>query len=91
MGQVVATGRSAIVRAIERQRAVMWSEVTPPAIQTESVRFVSSEVAIVDGSQVQYGSVIVKRRLPIMLLMKMDGKEWRIVSMRFLFELADPK
>jgi len=90
MGQVVATGRAAVVRAIERQESVMWSEVTPPAIQTESVRFVSPDVAIVDGSQVQYGSVIVRRRVPIMILMKLDGKEWRIVSMRFLIESADP-
>ena len=84
MGQVVATGRTAIARAIERQRSVIWSEVTPPVIETESVRFVSPEVAVVDGSQVQYGSVILKRILPIVLLMKLDGTEWRVVSMRVL-------
>jgi ketosteroid isomerase-like protein len=80
IGRFVATGRAAIVRAIERQRSV-WGEITPPFIETQSVQFVSLDVALVDASQTQFGSVILKRTVPVILLMKLDGKEWRILSM----------
>jgi len=81
MGRLVATGRPAIVSAMERPRSD-WSEVTPAFIETQSVEFVSGDVAIVDATQTQYGSLILKRSVPVMLLMKLDGKEWRILSMR---------
>jgi len=82
-GQFVATGRAAIVSAFERQRSA-WSEVTPAFIETEAVTFVSADTALVDATQTQYGSMILKRSVPIVLLMKLDGKEWRILSMRLL-------
>jgi hypothetical protein len=59
-----------------------WSEVTPARIKHESVRLITSDVAMVDANWVQYGSTIVKRAQPVMLLLKKDGKEWRVVSLR---------
>jgi len=85
-GNFVAIGRAAIIRAIERQRSD-WSEVTPAFIETQSVEFVSPELAVVNATQTQYGSVILKRIVPVMLLMKIEGKEWRILSMRLYLRL----
>jgi len=77
----------------------VWGEVTPPFIEIQSVQFVSPDVALVDASQTQFGSVILKRTVPVILLMKLDGKEWRILSMRLFLRspypvaspLPDPK
>src|SRR5262249_33888074 len=77
--QILATGPSAIEKVLKKPRA--WSEVTAPRIEDESVRFVSPDVALVDATQTQYGSVILKQSVPVILLMKLDGEEWRIASL----------
>ena len=79
---VIAVGIAAIEKALEK-RAV-WSEVTPPRIEDESIRFIASDVALVDAVQSQYGSTILKRMAPVILVMKRDGGEWRIASFRNL-------
>ena len=61
-----------------------WSEMTPPRIVIKSVRFVTSDVALVDGSSMQYGSLILVRRIPILLVMKKQVTDWRIDSLRIL-------
>jgi hypothetical protein len=43
---------------------------------------ISSEVALVDTRQVQYGSVIVKRALHITLVLRYEEAKWRIAAMR---------
>jgi hypothetical protein len=60
----------------------VWSEVTPPRLEIESSRMISSEVALVDARQVQYGSVIVKRALHITLVLRYEEAKWRIAAMR---------
>jgi uncharacterized protein (TIGR02246 family) len=77
--EIIATGRDAIERTASKP--AFWTEVTPPIIGNESVRFVSSDVALVDATQTQYGSLILKQSVPVTLLMKLDGQEWRIVSL----------
>ncbi len=77
--EIIATGRDAIERTVNKP--AFWSEVTPPIIGNEFVRFVSSDVALVDATQTQYGSLILKQSVPVTLLMKLDGHEWRIVSL----------
>ncbi len=79
---LVAEGRAAIENALKKPR--IWSEVTAPHIEDESVRFLSADSAVVDATQTRYGSVILKQSVPVTLLFKRDGREWRIVSFRVL-------
>ena len=65
-----------------------WSEVTAPRIVVHAVRFVTPEVALVDAANTQYGSVIVVRRVPVLLVMRKEGTEWRIASVRVLMHFA---
>ena len=58
-----------------------WSEVTAPRIVSESIRFVTPDVALVDAVIAQYGSLLVSRE-PVLLLMKKQATEWRIASVR---------
>ena len=62
-------------------KPLFWSEVTAPIIGNESVHFISSELALVMGTQSQYGSMILKQTIPVTILLKLEGKEWRIVSL----------
>jgi uncharacterized protein (TIGR02246 family) len=77
--EIVANGRDAIEKSLKNPSA--WTEITAPNIENESVRFVSSDVALVDATQTRYGSVILKQSLPVTLLLKLEGNEWRIVSL----------
>jgi uncharacterized protein (TIGR02246 family) len=77
--EIVAAGRDAIEKALKKPSA--WTEVTPPSIGNESVRFVSTGVVLVDATETRYGSVILKQSQPITLLLRLDGGEWRIVSL----------
>jgi hypothetical protein len=78
--KIVAIGPSAIEHAL-RRRAV-WSETTPPIIGNESLRLVLSDLAIIDADQTQYGSLILKQRTQVTLLLKRDGASWRIFSLQ---------
>ena len=83
---IVATGRVAIEKTVTKP--LFWSEVTAPAIGNESVHFLSSDLALVMGTQSQYGSMILKKTIPVTILLKLEGKEWRIVSL-WLHSSAD--
>jgi uncharacterized protein (TIGR02246 family) len=80
IGNAVVTFRQdAIANALEERPA--WSEQTPPLIGKVSVRLLSPGVALVDAKQTRYGSLILEESVPVTLLMKLDGDEWRIVSL----------
>ena len=59
-----------------------WSEVTPPRLTAQPVRFITPDVALVDAVIAQYGSVIGAQRLPLVLVMRRVGTEWRIAAVR---------
>ena len=59
-----------------------WSEVTPPRIQSRAIRFITPDVALVDATSTQYGSVILVRRVPLVLVMRRERTEWRIAALR---------
>lgn len=59
-----------------------WSEVTAPQFTAQSIRFVTADVALVDAAVSQYGSTIGVRRVPVLLLMRRDGVEWKIAAVR---------
>jgi hypothetical protein len=65
-----------------------WSEVTAPGVTIRSIRFVTPDVALIDAANTQYGSVILQTRIPVLLVMRREGIDWRIVSLRVL---VDPK
>lgn len=56
----------------------LWSEVTPPHITTRSIRLIAPQIALVESTNTQYGSVVVMRSAPMLLVMKKDGAQWRI-------------
>ena len=47
-----------------------WSEVTSPRITTRSIRFIPPQVALVECTNTQYGSVIMVRTTLMLLVMK---------------------
>jgi len=49
-----------------------------------SIRFVTPDAAIVDAANTQYGSTILVWRIPVLLVMKKTGTDWRIASLRVL-------
>jgi hypothetical protein len=61
-----------------------WSEMTAPRIVSKSIRFVTPEVALVDSANAQYGSVVLVESIPVLLVMKKQGTDWRIASLRVL-------
>lgn len=70
-----------------------WSEVTKPQIVTRSIRFITSDVALVDTANTQYGSLILVRSIPVLFVLKKEGTDWRISSLRVMVDcraLANP-
>ena len=57
-----------------------WSEVTSPRITTRSIQLIAPRFALVECTNTQYGSVLVVRTTPMLLVMKKDGEQWRIAS-----------
>lgn len=64
-----------------------WSEVTVPRIVAKSIHFATPDVAVVDASNTQYGSVVLVRSVPVLFVMKRQGEDWRIDSLRVLAEV----
>jgi hypothetical protein len=58
------------------------SEVTPPLIVIQSIRFLTPEIALVDAIGTQFGSTILTRRVPVWLVMKKEGDDWKIASLK---------
>ena len=65
------------------------SEVTTPSVVIRSIRFVTPDVALIVAANTQYGSIILQTRIPVLLVMRKEGTDWRIVSLRVL-TLVDP-
>jgi hypothetical protein len=80
IGGSILTGPKVIAERLGTQP--VWSEVTAPRIETESLRLLSNDVAVVDARWVQYGSMIVKRAQPVVLLLRIEGGRWRVASLR---------
>ena len=59
------------------------SEVSTPVLERESIRLVSPDVAVVDAFRTQYGSVVVRSSIPVMLVMKKEAGAWKIAALRF--------
>jgi uncharacterized protein (TIGR02246 family) len=79
-GSKIRFGRTDIAEAVKDGR--IWSEVTPPHLVAETIRFITPEVALVDAEQVQYGSLALKQSAPVTLVLRRHFGEWGIASMR---------
>jgi hypothetical protein len=58
------------------------SELTPPFLVLNAVRFITPEVALVDAASTQYGSLYA-RRLPILLILR-KSPDWQIAAVRII-------
>jgi hypothetical protein len=61
-----------------------WTELTVPRVLSGSIRFVTPDVAIVDGASTIRGAVTLAPRVPLLFVMKKEGVEWRISAVRVL-------
>lgn len=78
-----AAGEIRKLAAVVADRPV-WTEHTPPRIEQESMRMLSSDSAIVEGFQVEYGSVPFVRKQPVMVYMRKESGVWKIAGIRML-------
>jgi len=57
-------------------------EVSQVYFEVKAVRFVTPDVAVVDAAGSQYGSLIVKRSLRAVFVLKKEAGEWRVAVLR---------
>jgi hypothetical protein len=50
--------------------------------EATAIRYVKPDVAKVKASASQYGSLILKRTMPVVFLLKREGGVWRITALR---------
>ena len=67
----------------------VWREVTRPALVVSQIRFVTPDVALVDGASVQAGSVMM-RRVPFVLIARREQGGWKIAVLRSLAPTPPP-
>ena len=79
-GSATVTGPAAIAGALQKSSPL--DELTPPAIEISTVRTLSPNFALVEGSQVRHSPVNLNQRTPVALLMRRTLGEWRILSMK---------
>jgi hypothetical protein len=58
------------------------SEVYGGKISSQSIRFVTPKIALVDATQSRFGSLILSQNVPLVLMLKKVRKGWRISELR---------
>jgi hypothetical protein len=61
-----------------------WTELTVPRVVSGRIRFITADVAIVDGASTIRGAVTLTPSVPLLFVMKKSGVEWRITTVRVL-------
>jgi hypothetical protein len=64
-----------------------WSEVAIPRILAKPIRFVTPDVALIEAASTQYGSLILRRRTPLLFVTKRTASGWRIADFHALAPL----
>ena len=57
-------------------------EVSQVYFEATAIRLVTPDVAFVDATASQYGSMIMKRTMPAVFVLKREGGAWHIAVMR---------
>lgn len=69
-----------------------WTRLTTPRVVSGPIRFVTPDVATVDGASVVRGAIVIEPRVPLLFVMKREGGAWRISTVRVLrSELVVPQ
>ncbi len=61
----------------------VWREVTRPALVVSEIRFVTPDLALVNGANVQAGSLVM-RRIPFAMIARREQGVWKIAALRSL-------
>ena len=67
-----------------RSAAAPQMEVLNPRITNSAARFVTPDVAVVDGTWLYRGSTGARQTIPLFFVMKRDGSSWKIAALRVL-------
>jgi hypothetical protein len=65
------------------------SEVFFAGVALQSIQFITTDVALVDASETWVGSLIVSRTVPVVLVLKKVGADWRVAALRILRQNAN--
>jgi hypothetical protein len=67
-----------------------WTELTAPRVVSGAIRFVTADVATVDGASTITGAVTLAPNVPLLFVMKREDAKWKISSVRVLRIRAAP-
>ena len=67
-----------------------WTEFTLPRVVSGAIRFVTADVATVDGASTVTGAVTLTPSVPLLFVMKRESSKWKISSVRVLRIRAAP-
>jgi hypothetical protein len=59
-----------------------WREMTVPYVVSGSIRFITPNVAIVDGASTVRGAVTLLKNVPLLFVLRKEGSKWRITAVR---------
>jgi hypothetical protein len=60
----------------------MWRVLTVPRVASGTIRFITSEVAIVNRASVIRGAVTLVETVPLLFILKKEHTVWRICAVR---------
>jgi hypothetical protein len=67
-----------------------WTVLTKPRVAGGPIRFVTPDVATVDGASTVMGAVTIERSVPLLFVVKREGSAWRISTVRVVRSLLVP-
>jgi hypothetical protein len=68
-----------------------WTQLTTPSVASGSIRFITPDVALVDGASTVEGAVTLARRVPLLFVMRREAAQWKISAVRVLAPEAPPR
>src|SRR5436305_276538 len=68
-----------------------WTAMTVPRVVSGTIRFVTPDVAIVDGGSTVLGAVSLIERVPLVFVLKRQAAGWRIDAIRVAGATARPR
>jgi hypothetical protein len=67
---------------LDRLRRFAGQEVSQVYFEARTIRFVNPDVAFVDATASQFGTLIMKHAMPAYFVLLRIGGEWRVAVMR---------